>query len=320
MRLSASKIKSLDQCSYKFYLNYIKHLPETTHPKTFAGTVAHEIFEFLAQKENRAELESIKKAGFDASSSKIVVQMTKDLVEKFEIIEDVADGIPQMLDLGCEVLYNKLSDPALVEYHTELEFTLRGAKYEIKGFIDLLLIYEDYALIIDYKSQGKKFAADELEFNIQALVYQMVVKQNYGKSADVDFILLRHPPTSRTRDKHIQTVPYAGEETFAGLENYLDYLQDHFDDFSLEHATSKYCCDDPKKLSFCIHVCQFKKGFNYFAATDGKEDVLTSKEKTPEFMVEAKEKGLKIVRRKYSGCPGYTRNIQRYIKAQNNKA
>lgn len=319
MRLSASKIKSLDQCSYKFYLNYFKHLPETTHPKTFAGTVAHEIFEFLAQKENRPILEQVKKAGFDACSIPVIQKMMDEWVEKFEIIEDVAAGIPQMLDLGCEFLYDKLTDPKLLEYHTEKEFTLRGKKYEIKGFIDLLLIYKDHALIVDYKSQGQKFTKEELDFNIQALVYQLVVHREHNLKSDVEFILLRHPPTSRTPDKHIQPVPYGGEKLFSGLEDYLDYLQDQFNDFTIEHAASNYCCDNPKKLSFCIHVCQFKKRFDYYAMTDGKTDIKTSMTKNDTFVLEAAEKGLKIVKRKYAGCPGYGRNIQKYIKTQNEK-
>lgn len=258
-------------------------MPETTHPKTYAGTVCHEVFEYLGDPDRRGELEAFKDNGYRIEGIKILEDMTNDLIEKFEIIESVAIPIPDMIMVGGEYLYEAVTNPDVERYIPEYEFTLKTDKYEIKGFIDLLIIYKDgTCLIADYKSQGKKFTGEKMKFNVQALVYQLAVFKEMGLKPAVNFIMLRYPATTRTPDKHIQRVEWVGESDLEGLEEYLAYTYEYLATFNEEKASSNFCKDNPKNQWFCQYVCQYKTPLDYYSYSDTEGNVLkTSIESLP---------------------------------------
>lgn len=308
MRLSASKINSLDQCSYKFYLNYVLgNLPEKPHPKTNAGTVAHAIFEVITAKKRKNLLEELKNHKFDIFKFPSLSRYYWKLIKQYNINEEVTEGIPPMLELGLEHVYHVLKNTEIESYHAEYEFLLKEADYEIKGFIDLLIFFKNgKTLIIDYKSQSQKFTKEKMDFNIQALVYQLAVNKIFKRNSDVDFVLLRYPPTKRKPDNHIQPVNFVGQDELSGVESYLGYIQKYIDSFDEKAATSNFC----DKFWFCKHVCQFQYAFNYFQVNDenGKfvksffededEALLKLVQENPTYKVEYKS---------YEGCPKFKR-------------
>ena len=304
MRLSASKIKSLHQCSYKFWLNYFKHLPETTHPKTYAGTVCHCVFEALCRNGRKKLLEDVVEKGFSKETSKSLWRYYEILVKKYKIIDSVSEHIPAMMDVGAKYVLPILEKYKKARVEVEHEFVLNNGKYEIKGFIDLLIIHDEGALIIDYKSQGKKFSAKEMEFNVQAIVYQLAVWKEFGLESSTEFIMLRHPPTKRHPEKHIQKVDFVGEDALNGMEDYLEYLQNIVDKFSTKDAEEKFLADSDK--GFCIYVCQFRKPFFYLSVVDGDGNVQKNFNESEEEEAKSfarKAKGGRLLRKKHSGCP-----------------
>ena len=62
VRLSASKIKTLDTCSWLFYSKYFLKIPDTTNDGASRGTIVHLIFELLLNpKHKKKYFDKLKK-------------------------------------------------------------------------------------------------------------------------------------------------------------------------------------------------------------------------------------------------------------------
>lgn len=178
----------------------------------------------------------------------------------------------------------------------ELDFKLDvGGSVQVEGTIDKIAIYEDHAVIRDFKTQGKKFTADELENNIQAGVYQYAVKKLFGLPARVEFLLLRFPPQKRNPTRHLQVVEPYTESQLNGLMSYLTYLSGEFNGFT--ETKAKLNLKAFKDKGFCLNVCGFRMPFAYWAGIRDNNVVRTSK--TP---IEAQE-GEIVMKQNYPGCP-----------------
>ena len=53
IRLSASKIKTLDSCSWLFFSKYHLKVPDTTNDGASRGTIVHLIFELLLKPKHK---------------------------------------------------------------------------------------------------------------------------------------------------------------------------------------------------------------------------------------------------------------------------
>lgn len=261
-RLSASRLKAMQVCSMQFYLSEVLKLPQKVWQKTTIGSIVHSVLEALRRTKHRAHYDTVMAAGSIYASPAIA-----RLVKTWNIREKVADDLMADVDPMVMLVLTKtnfMDEGATQTFEPEHEFLLvlpSGAR--IKGFLDRLAIHGDKAIISDYKSQGKRFTANELRDNIQALVYMLYVWKTFGVRAEVQFILLRHPPTTRTPDKHIQIVPAATPEQLAGLEIYLDYMYETLQTFGLAEAHSGY----HKDSGFCERVCSYRFPVRYWDVT-----------------------------------------------------
>ena len=57
IRISASRVKTLWDCSLKFYYQEVLGLPDSTHWKTKVGSVTHLVFECMMRKTRARRLE-----------------------------------------------------------------------------------------------------------------------------------------------------------------------------------------------------------------------------------------------------------------------
>jgi hypothetical protein len=161
-----------------------------------------------------------------------------------------------MLKVAFMYIAEYFKDNPNLNYTNEERFQIKIGFAEISGFIDLLIKFEDKDwIIVDLKSQGKRFTESELADNVQAVMYQLAVWKTYQKRARVDFIMLRHPPTTRTPDKHIQSVEPLTIDHFSGFEAYISHLYDIVQNFGHKEAHGNFC----KKPGFCDYVCKYKK-------------------------------------------------------------
>ncbi len=311
IRLSASRLKSLKQCSWKFWLNEVVRLPEATHPKTIVGSIAHSILEALKKARHRKhyemvmnqyEYEFVEQSVYNSPAITRLIRFW--LHRNPTVTEELAAAIDEMVLLVLNQT-NFLDEGATQVFDPEHEFLFKIAgKYEIRGFLDRLAIFGDKAKITDYKTQGTKFTQAELDENIQAAIYQMYVYKYFGVLSEVEFVMLRHPPTSRTPQKHLQIVPAKTPEELHGIEIYLEHMGHVFQDFTIEFARNNILGNDPdtKKRSFCQYVCKFKDPFSYQSVLDS-EGKMVNNYAMNETVKLKPDQSLEI--KHHKGCPAF---------------
>lgn len=302
MKLSASRIKALDQCSWKFFCNNILRLPEETHPKTYAGIVCHEIFEYICYSKHKKHLYLILNGPFESiDNSPAIARLIRILIKKYKISNIIAADIPAMILVGLRHLKNRLDNggEVLSILKPEYKFNLNNGKYELNGVIDLAIEFKDYYLILDWKSQKLKFTEDELNNNIQAKIYQLALKKQFNKPSKVEFVLLRHPDKKKKKDNFIQTVDITSFEELDGLESYLESMAVIFNEFGYTQASENFLASDSSQRWFCNYVCKFKKPFEYYAVIGEDGQNLRTAKSLEELAPKAEEN---VFKKNYGGC------------------
>ncbi len=314
VRLSASAIKEYENCSFAFYGNYILKLPRSKHPKTSAGSVSHEIFELLSNPRHRKYVDSIIEdlkpsvADYPALYKLVVRLIKKEGLELEKWFSDVDNLITSGIKLDF------YQEGNVFRYKPEHEFWIQTDKYLAHGFIDQAAKYEDEngqarIMVRDYKSQGFEFTKEELEFNIQALIYQYALHKETGLPVDVEFIMLRHGTK--------QEVKWQGENSLKGLRAYLDYMADFFEGFDLNKASSNFAAKDKskwyklgcitkqgqkKKNGDLFHCCAYKFPRTVYYVKDNTGKIKYSTESKKEILL---KEGEYIETFKYGGCAYY---------------
>ncbi len=271
IRISASRLKTLWDCSLKFHYQEIERLPSSSHWKTRTGSCLHSVFECLMHPRRRATFERIMVEGvFRIEEHPAVLRYINWYRQREDIMQATVEDIVDMLNVAFlgirpyftsrgpkgETLYTP--PPRFVNEH-RFQITLSSGAV-ISGFIDLLLVWPDRALVIDLKSQAAKMTRAELPNNVQAAMYQMVTSRETGLIPAVEFIMVRHGPTSRTPDKHVQRVDAPSAAALAGLEAYIDATYSRVNAFSLEDAYANASTD----TGYCQFKCSFLRPFTYW--------------------------------------------------------
>ncbi len=309
MILSASRVKQYLDCSWLFYQTYFKKVPENTHPKTKLGSLAHTILEaFTKKKHEKHYLLALKNKTVYASPAisrlvKMFLSKNPDVTPK--IIADLDELIFVALnhDFECKDAKEILKP--------EYDFNIDFGDFAIKGFMDRVVIYDNIAVIRDYKTQSKRFTSDQMEFNIQASFYQTAIKHCFGLPAKVEFLLLRFPANKKDSQRYIQSVEPMSDGQINGFKFYLSHINKDIEKLDEENAKDNLKAQ--KDIGFCKFVCSLREPFDYWAKIDKEGKILESKK----FEIDNGIKdGEYVERRKYSGCPwffndeGKQRNFQ----------
>lgn len=303
IRISASRAKSLSHCSYLFYLKEVLGLPEKTHWKTLCGTAVHNIFEHIMRPKRKKMFFNILNSGFTFEEYPQIERYVNIFCAKHNVTLHTMQEFEDMIALAFKCVAKYFLDNPDVEFTNEERFQIQIGGATISGFIDLLIrLPGDEWVVIDLKTQGKRFTKKDLIDNVQALMYQLAIWKIYGKKSRVEFMMLRHPPTTRTPDKHIQSVPAYNEEQFLGFEVYVDWLYDIVQEFTEEEAKKNFCED----FGFCQYVCQFARPFEYQILVDST----TGDQIGSAFMDETLEaqEGQEVKTAHYKGCPKHIRS------------
>lgn len=311
--LSASRIKTLESCSWSYWASYHLKLPQDSNSGADRGTIVHLIFELLLAKPRDKYVKKILKAG-TITVCESVDRLVKKHIKKFNLTQDDYQMCDQMIIVGLgEDFYGPRPKKHIVNIEAEKAFEIENErpKYRIKGFIDKKVEYPDEVLIHDYKSSKQKFEGDEIVSNIQGMMYSLVSKkQSEQKKVKVEFIFLRFPSDPK------QKVQFSDEE-LTGFELYLEYINEIVDNFSEETAKSNFAADaDMPKKGFkgpllcgrakapgqlkkngdLMWHCPYKFGFEYYEILDEDGAVKsTSKKRPPE--------GVNFNVKTYAGCP-----------------
>ena len=325
VKISASRLKTFQACSWQYWCRYHLKLPDKTNEGALSGTCCHTIFECLLKPRHKKHFDAVvKKRHISASPS--ILRYVRNYVRKHKLSEGREELISDMIVVGLENDFfcegGKLLEPEL-SFDIESKFP----KYRITGFIDQPAIYKDKCMRVkDYKSSKKKFEGDELNINVQGMMYSLAVKKQWPTLTPIiDFVFLQFPA------EPIQRLQFSNEQ-LKGFEHMLADTQVRMENFSrhsaLQNLASKQklpgngegfkgtlLCgwagrgfvkspDQKKKNGDPSFYCPYKFPFDYWALCDEAGNVLkTAKDKGDLTAKEAK--GEFVIAKKYEGCPGH---------------
>ena len=302
VRLSASKIKTLDTCSWLFYSKYFLKVPDTTNDGASRGTIVHLIFELLLKSRHKKKyFNKLKKNPTAILRCKPIYRLLEKHARRLSVNDkDNLALIYQMLYVGLNHnFYCKGSKSLKEEEHFEIE----GDNFIINGFIDKKAFYKNKIDIWDYKSSKSKFNKEEIEANYQALMYSLATFKKDGVIPNVKFLFLRFP------DSPEQAAPKLTEDELEGFEMFLtelaDLLSNYDEDKALENLAKngrkyRWLCGSDKPGKW---ICPARKPFEFYALVD-KE---SGKIYRSSFQKEDLTAGDKhdVVKQTYGGCPAW---------------
>ena len=223
-------------------------------------------------------------------------------------------------------------------FDPEYEFLIENEepKYNAMGYIDKWAkdVKKKEIHVIDYKSSKSKFAGEDLESNVQAMLYSLAAKKVYPDYIPiVTFVFLQFA-------KSPNQVLQFDETTLNGFEHYLEMCQNKIEKFSHTDAVSNFAADTkPKGGGFngfllCGFAkqpgelkkdgtpkwhCPFRFKFDYYILLDNKNKAVKSikvddlvaryRDEIPSELEaqRAKHDGWTIEKRNYGGCPRWNR-------------
>ncbi len=316
--LSASRIKTLENCSWLYWCVYHLRLPQVQNEGAKKGQVCHSIFELLLNKKHIAHFNKMIKED-SVTASKPVERLIRRYLQKLDLDPfntELFLQIDQMIMVGLKNdFFGKGGKIVAPEYSFEIANEV--PVYLIKGFIDKPFIKNNKIIIDDFKSSKKKFEGEDKESNLQALIYSLAATKIWPDLTPVvRFIFLQYP------DDPMQKVQYT-PDALKGFEFYLENIQKKVNGFDEYDAKSAYAYDQGRpeggefkgelmcgRAKYAGHLkkdgkkmwhCPFKFGFNYYAIKkDGKikttifesdrDKVQLKEDETIEFLT-------------YQGCP-----------------
>ena len=293
--LSASRIKTLETCSWVYWNNYHTKVPQSQNDGALRGTICHTIFELLLNPKHKSHYNKIIKNN-SITGSNAITKLVKKLKAKVGLNESNFEILDQMIMVGLKHDFFGEKDGKIVspEYAFDIKNDL--PKYHIKGFIDKPIKSKNKMIIIDYKSSKAKFRGDDLEANIQAMMYSLASKKLWPKLKPiVRFLFLRFPK------QPIQELEFT-EDQIKGFEHYLEHINDYVNNFDEKAAQANFAIDNDKNKWMCQignWKCPYKDPYEYYVKLNDKGEVAESSLKNDFKNI----KGFKIEKRQYFGCP-----------------
>ena len=349
--LSASRIKTLQSCSWEFYSLYYLKVPNPDNTGSIMGSTVHQVFEYLGKEKRRdyfdtliktqklKSVQSVYRYCLAFLRSKGLNPFDECLSAQKEKISFI-DLVERMIFAGLNYdFFGESENPD--ESHTEIDFDLdieEGDKsYRVRGFVDKLFLIKDKSIakIRDFKSSKSAYEGDEVYDNIQDLIYKLFVKKSFPEyeRRQTEFVFLQHRDNE---DFSIKT-PVACNEELDGLEYFLTEIQDYVENFDEEDAKANLAKDKGFTPNFGgVIKCgknveypgQLKKDgvskawhcaqkFPYFFYAIVKDGVVLDS-KIEEKDLRELEEGEVIEKKFYKGCPSW-RHLE-YNKKINKEA
>ena len=302
--LSASRIKTLETCSWSYWMNYHEKVPQQQNEGALRGTIAHLVFELLLKPRHKKYIKLIIDSGSirpcRAISRLVLKHMNRD-AEKWSLPEMSSDDTFELMDNMILVgLKNDFLGEGGEIRDPEYEFLIdnKDPEYKIRGFMDKPIHYEDELKIVDYKSSKYKFRGEELTSNIQAMAYSLAARKIWpDKKALVEFLFLRHPR------KPSQVLEF-NDDQLLGLEYFLAEVYQKINSYTEKDAKSNYAKNSKKNAWLCkigSWRCPYLNSYDYWQLVD-KDNKVIGRSLKDDLVP---KKGQKIVKKTYDGCPAH---------------
>jgi hypothetical protein len=316
IKLSASRIKTLQSCSWMYYCNYNLKLPQKNNSGAMRGTVAHLIFEILANTRHQHYVTKIVKSGTclkQPAIFKLILKAAKrEGLDLDEMVKPLKKSGQEITNLKCidEMIlvglkFDFVGNGKLIGSEWEFDITSEEPKYRIGGFVDRIFKDKKQMIIRDFKSSKKAFKGEELASNLQGMMYSLAVRKKYQKQKDVlvKFLFLRYP------DDPERECPHFSEEELSGFEHYLEYLNGYLKNFDEKKASSNFAAHEYSTKWMCQTKsgwrCPYLDAIEYKVLLDKNDKVIKSIFATEEFKERDLKPEYRIEIRKYEGCPAW---------------
>lgn len=302
--LSASKIKTLKTCSWIYYSNYVLKIPQTANSGASRGLCSHIVLECLVNLRHRKHLNQILKKGTFSEALKRLILINARKLQVDD--EDNLDMIFAMI--GTAVNYDFLCEGA-TEIIAERHFKIEGDKYIINGYIDKQAHYEGGVIkILDYKTSKIKFSKEEIEANLQALMYSLACWKETKIIPSIDFLFLRFPK------KPLQSSPKFTEYQLKGFERFLESVAENLANFTEKDARNDLaanskdnrwlCGKHGKKPDGSKHfICQYREPKTYYKGVDENGKFVNSSFVKEDISKDKRAKKIQTI--KYAGCVAF---------------
>jgi hypothetical protein len=275
-------------------------IPQRSNDGSDRGTICHTIFELLLNKRHLKNYKRIiKKNSIDGDEG--VAKLVKKLAKKVQLKEENYKLLNDMILVGLKNdFFGDGGEIVKPEY--AFDITNEEPKYHIKGFIDKPIKIKKEMHIIDYKSSKYKFRGDDLEANIQAMMYSLASKKLWPKLKPiVKFLFLRFPK------QPIQELSF-DEDQIKGFEHYLEHINNYVNNFDENSAQANFAIDNVKNKWMCQvggWKCPYKDAYEYYVKLDKNGNQVESSLNNDFKNLE----GFTVETRKYEGCPKFKKPI-----------
>lgn len=309
IRLSASKLKTAENCSWLYWVNYHTNFPKSSNSGANRGSVAHYVLECLLRKDRAPYVDKIITLGH-ISAVKSVERMAKIHARKLEVADD--ENFVMINDFILTALKNDFYCDGATEVIAEHEFDIEGPNYSIKGFIDKIAVYPDCIKVRDYKTSKAKFDAKELSLNFQNIIYTLAAKLKYPNtpvSLRFEFLKFKKAPN--------QDAPEVTDTQIEGFKAYLETVADYLSKMNEETAKQNLAKSSFEKKWLCgktcgelnkegkpAFICGAKYPRIYWSLYNENGKFVKSSFDKKDLDKLTKE-GYNIKQESYGGCPGW---------------
>ena len=317
VRLSASRIKTLQSCSWSYYANYVLKLPQTNNSGAMRGTIAHLIFEILSNKRHHKYVKKIiKKDTCEAVPSvwRLIFKTAKKIGLDLDEMVKPLKKEPEINNLKCidEMIlvglkFDFMDIKGFVESEWAFDIVNESPKYRIVGFVDRLVKEPDGRLVVrDYKSSKKPFDAEELESNLQSMMYTLALKKKYPneyKEIVAKFLFLRYPKDPE------KSSPVFSDNVLEGFEHYLEHISKHLQNFNEQDGKTNFARHDFSKKWMCQTKsgwkCPYLSAIDYKVLLDKEGKIIKSVFLSDDINKNDIKEGFTVEVRRYEGCPAW---------------
>ena len=322
--LSASRLKVLKDCSWLYFCKYgPMKLPDKTNTGAMMGSICHTVFESLLNPRHRRFHEQITTEKATIRHCPVVLRYVKKCMKRDNLPDDSFNLLDTMIVVGLMYdFYCTKGAGREIEVEHKFDIVNESPKYRITGFMDKIAKYPAKSLlrIVDYKSSKRQFEGDDLESNIQAMIYSLAARKIFPDLLPiVEFIFLQFP------ENPVQRLKFS-KSSLDDFELYLAEMSRLVNSFTIDDAKKNYAGDKPmpkkgfsgplmcgrakkkgelKKDGTPMWACQYKFPFEYYALCNEDDNVI--KTSFEDDLVPKTSKGEYIIKKKYAGCPRWNK-------------
>jgi RecB family exonuclease len=198
IKLSASAMKTYEQCPRKYYFNYIQRAPKKHWDHFDLGNVCHKALEVFHQEYMKAKTE-------DKRTLAQIMGYAFSIARKdFPKMNDtmLSDAKSMLMDYLINVKENGMPDVKGVE--SSFNFNITDSII-IRGFVDRIDKMEDGRFkIVDYKTTKNERYLDEF----QLLIYGLWLRKDHPDMTSFrgEYVLLRHGSKTKNYEFSMEDV------------------------------------------------------------------------------------------------------------------